>query len=647
MKNKIIIAMGLSALLTGCTGSGQLADDLTDIYKYGDILNISYTPNDSTYCRGWFVDQGSWIGFTLPDEAGQVNGFCGPFDLANRQWVAPSLFNVDFADKSDSTCQIDSVNYFPGELYMSSTFKTGTIEQRLCYIDNTNILLKCKTLAEAPLHFSGKAYQRLVDVKVSDNTCAFVSVTGDRWALAFPTGTKITVEGDSYEAIVTGEKEFYVAFAYQNNPKGKLIDLELLAELQQQGEKYWEKHSLRWKSYLEKVLRADMPHKYNRIAVKSVMTLLANWKSSMGGLLHEGVVPSHAVGYFMGFWAWDSWKHAVALARFAPELAKNQIRSMFDYQLENGMIIDCIYSDINENNARDSKPPLAAWAVNEVYQITGDKDFVCELYPQLVKYYQWWYKDRDHDKNGVCEFGSVDGTLEAAAWESGMDNAIRFDNAKMVQNADNAWSFDQESVDLNAFLMYEYHLLKQLAKVAGVEFNEPDYTSRVRDYFFNSERGFFFDRHLNGDFILEEGSEAYIPLWSGLATTEQVKKAMTLFTDTAKFSTYIPFPTVAADNPKFMPKGYWRGPIWLDQTYFGISGLRKYGYIAEADAYTEQVFDRLQGLQGDAPIHENYGTHTGECLKAPHFSWSSAHLLMLYWEYGKDVSVWHKNVIPN
>lgn len=33
----------------------------------------------------------------------------------------------------------------------------------------------------------------------------------------------------------------------------------------------------------------------------------------------------------------------------------------------------------------------------------------------------------------MCEYGSTDGTLEAAAWESGMDNAIRFDDAKMLK----------------------------------------------------------------------------------------------------------------------------------------------------------------------------------------------------------------------
>ena len=59
--------------------------------------------------------------------------------------------------------------------------------------------------------------------------------------------------------------------------------------------------------------------------------------------------------------------------------------------------------------------------------------------------------------------------------------------------------------------------------------------------------------------------------------------------DTAKFSTYIPFPTIAADNPKYNPRGYWRGPIWLDQTYFAIRGLRNYGYHKLAAEYTLQA----------------------------------------------------------
>ena len=102
-----------------------------------------------------------------------------------------------------------------------------------------------------------------------------------------------------------------------------------------------------------------------------------------------------------------------------------------------------------------------------------------------------------------------------------------------------------------------------------------------------------------------------------------------------KFSTYIPFPTVSADHPEFGYDKYWRGPVWIDQVYFGISGIRNYGYTEMADNYTDQIFTRLEGLSDSEPINENYDPHTGKRLKASNFSWSAAHLLMMYWEYGK------------
>lgn len=143
----------------------------------------------------------------------------------------------------------------------------------------------------------------------------------------------------------------------------------------------------RWEGYLTKILRKDMKPEYDRIAVKAVTTLISNWRTHRGGLLHEGIIPSHAVGYFVGFWAWDSWRFSAGTAKFDPELAKNNIRAMFDYQQPDGMIIDCIYTDPSENNARDSKPPLVCWAVDEIFTHTGDTAFVAEMYPQLLSYY--------------------------------------------------------------------------------------------------------------------------------------------------------------------------------------------------------------------------------------------------------------------
>ena len=644
MKHKFTKIILLTAVVAGFTAACNPASENIPTgkrYEFNNILDIAYTPDTLTRCRGWFTDAGSWMGFTLPQKDHWVNGFCGPFslDMNRRQWMAQSAVTVGYADQANVIFTPDSTCYFPGELYLSASSEEGKIIQRLNFLDASTALLRIHSDAEKELSLTASQWGKEIQVQTDQNTVIARHPSGEIVALTFTPDVSVKGTDNNYQAKINGsEHDTYVAISFYTGEKelsAGLQKAQLALSNPQEGLKA---NKERWEGYLTKILRKDMKPEYDRIAVKAVVTLISNWRAHRGGLLHEGIVPSHAAYYFVGFWAWDTWRFSAALAKFDPELAKDNIRAMFDYQQPDGMIIDCIYTDPAENNARDSKPPLVSWAVDEIFTHTNDTAFISEMYPQLMAYYKWWYNKRDHNRNGMCEYGSTDGTLEAAAWESGMDNAIRFDDAKMLKNngAEDAWSMDQESVDLNAYLALECKLLKKFASILGVTFDGPDYSSQVADYFFDKEKGFFFDRRLkDGSFIQEPGCEAYTPLWTEVATADQVKAMLPLLTDTAKFSTYIPFPTVAADNPKYNPRGYWRGPIWLDQTYFAIRGLRNYGYNKMADEYTLQVFDRLQGLKEGAPIHENYGTHTGELLKAPHFSWSSSHLLMLYDDYGK------------
>lgn len=644
MKHKFTKIILLTAVVAGFTAACNPASENIPTgkrYEFNNILDIAYTPDTLTRCRGWFTDAGSWMGFTLPQKDHWVNGFCGPFslDMNRRQWMAQSAVTVGYADQANVIFTPDSTCYFPGELYLSASSEEGKIIQRLNFLDASTALLRIHSDAGKELSLTASQWGKEIQVQTDQNTVIARHPSGEIVALTFTPDVSVKGTDNNYQAKINGsEHDTYVAISFYTGEKelsAGLQKAQLALSNPQEGLKA---NKERWEGYLTKILRKDMKPEYDRIAVKAVVTLISNWRTHRGGLLHEGIVPSHAAYYFVGFWAWDTWRFSAALAKFDPELAKDNIRAMFDYQQPDGMIIDCIYTDPAENNARDSKPPLVSWAVDEIFTHTNDTAFISEMYPQLMAYYKWWYNKRDHNRNGMCEYGSTDGTLEAAAWESGMDNAIRFDDAKMLKNngAEDAWSMDQESVDLNAYLALECKLLKKFASILGVTFDGPDYSSQVADYFFDKEKGFFFDRRLkDGSFIQEPGCEAYTPLWTEVATADQVKAMLPLLTDTAKFSTYIPFPTVAADNPKYNPRGYWRGPIWLDQTYFAIRGLRNYGYNKMADEYTLQIFDRLQGLKEGAPIHENYGTHTGELLKAPHFSWSSSHLLMLYDDYGK------------
>lgn len=619
------------AMMTGLVMLSLDSVAQTTRQEYKNIIDISLTPGTPRRHNGCFTDMGAWMGFSLSEKDKPTSGFCGPFSIYYRNWYARSLVSL-------SGASLQEQSYYPGEVRMQLKKEGAEIGESLQFVDARTALLSISNPSQLPLTFTADSISQKMQVSLSGNTVKIANKNGECVMLTFPKNVKVEMGNHNYVATVpAGMKQLTAAISLVEQETEAAVQNVHTESLLANPDDALMANDGRWNGYLQKVIRTDMPAEYNRVAVKSIVTLLSNWRAKRGAVYHDGIVPSHAVNYFIGCWAWDCWRFSAAMASFFPELAKDNIRVMFDYQQPDGMIIDCIYPDASENNARDSKPPLAAWAVNEVYEHTHDLSFVREMYPKLLKYHKWWYEKRDHDQNHICEFGSVDGTLEAAAWESGMDNAIRFDGTKMLQNGKDAWSTDQESVDLNAYLSLEYTLLKKFADLLGEPFDLPDYRGLVADYFFDKKDGFFYDRRLNEgrDFVREAGCEGYIPFWANIASKQQFARARKLLDNKKKFSTYIPFPTIAADNPKYSANGYWRGPIWLDQTYYGIKGYRNYGEHKKADAYTDQVFRNIQGLTGDAPIFENYDTHTGKPLQSSHFSWSAACLLMLYNDYGK------------
>jgi putative isomerase len=381
-------------------------------------------------------------------------------------------------------------------------------------------------------------------------------------------------------------------------------------------------------------------NKYAEVLAKAHLTLQNNWRIPAGEIEHEGLFPSYHYKWFNGFWSWDSWKHAVGLSYYDLRLAKEQVKLMFKFQNDDGFVADCVYRDttIEAHNYRDTKPPLSAWAVAKIYEKDKDLEFVKYMYPKLKKYHYWWYNKRDHDQDGLCEYGSTDGSLIAAKWESGMDNAIRFDDSKILKNEEGAYSLDQESVDLNAYLYVEKLFLSQLAEALNLN-DASQYKSeaeglkvKIQTQFYDGNDGWFYDTNLDGtQFIKGEGSEGWTALWASAATQKQAEAVKNKMMNPNKFFTKVPFQTMSADHEKFDPlKGYWRGPNWLDQAYFGVKGLRNYGFNKEADKATIQIIEGAEGLLGKGKsIRENYHPLTGEGLHAQNFSWSAAHVILL------------------
>lgn len=642
--------------------------------SFSNVLDVEGTPEErGDFSTFFFSDQGAWFGFALPDSGDfkEVSAIVGPFLMSHGEWIGKSFAQLEIIDlqsesKKNLLQSATRVNeYFPGLLSCSMTADRVTVNQQL-WFDNQSMAIvqaKVKNISSEPLSIKpvlrGSSWIENISMNATpDGISARLQDTGDELGVHLLKDEieEIRLSSDyngyeivlsSLEAIAPGNTmSIRYAISFNENPShenAQQQDQEIQQVLKKIDNSF-DNNTHRWNGYISKILSARTQFlsdvSYQRLAVKSLQTLILNWRAGRGSLEHGGLFPSASVWYFNGFWGWDSWKHAVALARFEPQLAEEQILTMFDHQDEYGMIADCVYADSSEDNWRNTKPPLAAWSVKKLYDLTKNHDFVEIVYPKMVKYHEWWYQNRDHDKNGLCEYGSTDGTIIAARWESGVDDGVHYDSTNIVQNNPSAWSMDQESVDLNAYLWFEKRCLAELAdvlqrKVEAQYFRAEaaDLQTQIQDLMFDEAVGYFFDIRLDDKSKIEVyGSQGWIPLWVGLASKDQATAVRNHMVNPEKFATYLPLPTVAKDNPEFMT-GYWRGPVWLDQAFFGISGLRRYGFEEDANNFSKQIFQRAEGLLNDKrPIRENYNPLTGEGMKVNHFSWSAAHLLMMQWQ---------------
>ncbi|MGW1654650.1 MGH1-like glycoside hydrolase domain-containing protein [Streptomyces atratus] len=683
--------------------------------SYADVLDLHGTPaaaqpgdDEDNNPITVFADQGAWHAYALP-KAGDKNaygGFSGPLYIAQEYpwWLSKSFSRIRLTEHGRTLDLAGGgaprITSLPGRLLQSYDLGRGlrlTLELRFATdrsaliraeVRNTGPASRTlgagwtgsllrpadKPMRDAPsLTATGSGVG--VDFAKVRETWDYLTDGTERFEVTHKDRVRTTVDGDTYRTeavepvtLAPGRSHSFdwtesYTFTAAERAKEKAKVRDVLAH----PDAVVSASDARWRGYVAGVTQG-VPADRRRTAVKSLETLVTNWRGAAGQIKHDGITPSISYKWFTGgIWAWDTWKQAVGTARFAPELAESQIRAMFDRQIgpdsttrpqDAGMIPDVIfYNDPSRGggnwNERNSKPPLAAWAVWEVYAKTGDKAFLREMYPKLAAYQAWWYRNRDHDHDGLAEYGatvdpannSPEERRLAAAWESGMDNAPRFDAAlgtDIVANraADGTllgYSLNQESVDLNSYLAADQGYLARIAGTLGRGTDAKRWKQRsaatsaaVRTTMYDPADGWFHDTALGTGALLTargRGIEGAVPLWTGTASEAQARAVRDKLADPGEFATTVPFPTVAKSSPYFSPTAYWRGPVWLDQAYFALGGLRRYGYAKDADALTNQLLNHASGLAGSGPIMENYDPTTGAPLNAPNFSWSAALLL--------------------
>ena len=814
----VLVSFQIKVFALENTFSSSQFDNIIDrtgnpkkVQDYDDYLNQQYNP---------FIDLGAWHGFLLPEDKTTFGAFTGPMVIAQEYslFIAEQLEQLSIRDLStqqvlDFASAKSQLKSQPGKLSQIYQFNDVTIELTLTFVSNRSALVETafhntsNQQKSYQINWQGELLTQLsstqsvetsfpqlnAKVLMDKNTVVFAfSKVRSPWQVMTSDSSQYRIERslksetmikqgvyNSTASIVlpaNDQLRIYTTHSYLHNQEETASEKLKIAKILAQPSTFIKASEQRWQGYLSKAFKGiNASPKQQKVIVKSIETLIGNWRSAAGNIKHDSVTPSVTARWFNGVWAWDTWKHAYALASVNPELAKNNVRAMFDYQVmendplrsqDQGMVIDAVFynkdqargGDGGNWNERNTKPPLASWAIWEIYLQTQDISFIEEMFPKLQAYHQWWYRNRDHNQNGLIEYGSTKhskhndeqghisfsvsyannfingstsqvavkelaeqlsacsvkvktdakndvsqyacsgmalykavlddgqyldldiGAQHGAGWESGMDNAARFgfiDNNQLaayakqhyqgdLKQARKDWqvmffentndkgellgfSINQESVELNTYLAQEKSLLAQMAALLNKPKVASNYqqaakqlATRINQCFFDSETGFYYDRQITqnkavnsegcvGKLLTKRGRgpEGWSPLWANVAEPSQAEQVRSQMLNTKEFNTFVPLGTASQSNPAYDQNIYWRGRVWLDQVYFGITALNNYGFTDEAEKLSEKLFNNAQGLMGNGAIRENYNPVTGQVQGATNFSWSAAHLLML------------------
>ena len=362
-------------------------------------------------------------------------------------------------------------------------------------------------------------------------------------------------------------------------------------------------------------------------------------------------------------WFWDSCFHAIALIHLDKELAKAELTTLLSTALPSGFIPHLIFWELEKRDdflshnlvGRTSpyysstiQPPIIAYAVERVYQATGDKDFLRVAIPALKAYYRWLKQNRDPDDDGLISIIQPE--------ESGIDCSPKYDEDLRLKELTNegfirelrklyqayeplrgddrrilqADLFNFEDVLVNSIYIVGLRSLARLLEVEGEDNSEfTREADRSRDTLirkcWDDDAGALFD--LSG---VDERSVKIITISSLMPLIiEDLPSGIVgrlvegLLTSPDHFWLPYPLPSVSASEPKFLPgnpHGFiWRGPTWINTNWFLSHALRHHGYPELADEIVAKSHRLIEG----AGFREYYNPYNGEGYGAREFGWST------------------------
>ena len=379
-------------------------------------------------------------------------------------------------------------------------------------------------------------------------------------------------------------------------------------------------------------------------------------------------------------WLWDSAFHAIALLQVDPELSKQELRCLMQGARADGFFPHMLLWEKRLNPqwlqpdysirlahpfyTATTQPPVIARAVERVYEATHDAAFVRELFPPMVRFFEWLARVRDQDEDDLIAIIQPD--------ESGLDASPKYDEPmdipsepptetlpalrRSMQRLFRGYEgmsmerepqidlFLVEDVMVNAIYADGLRALGRLAREVGLP-GADEYDRRYRRTLdalvakcWDERRGVFWD--LSGEREAPLRVLTFTSLFPLILPDLDASIAARLVREhllnEAEFWLPYPIPSVAASEPSFDPtwltRTTWRGPTWVNVNWYLYWGLRQHGFVDVA----RELAARTVAMQSIGGIREFYDPYTAAGLGATDFGWSCLVLDLIAAEAGSS-----------
>ena len=315
-----------------------------------------------------------------------------------------------------------------------------------------------------------------------------------------------------------------------------------------------------------------------------------------------------------------SWMHF-------PQFAEGSLQNFIHCQLDSGSFPGHIRMWRHDQGFYH-----ANWGANalQIYYLHNDKGFLKAVYPGLVKYAEYFARERDRENSHLYDVISQG--------ETGQEFSSRY--LYVDDEADKWGRIQLKGVDATVYI---YELQRSLAEMAALLdmddaavhwVAEAEATKRaVLEKMWDPEQEQFFDVHPGTmERSTYEPSICFYPFLTDIAGPEHLGAIRNRLLNPEKFWTKWPVPTSSIDDPFFDPEGEWKGrrmscpwtgrvwPMTNSHVSEALAGaaLRLDRTLAKAAAELISRFIKMMFLDQDLDrpnCYEHYNPFTGmPCL---------------------------------